>query len=332
MSQMLNDAKEAPDRVRHLLASEGEVYRRLGERLRELRPAMAATIARGSSDHAATYAAYLIPLCTGRVVASIAPSLVTVLDAPLNLRGQLVLPISQSGRSPDIIAAVERAKSSGATIAAIINDVESPVAGMADFLLPQHAGGEGIAATKSVLCTLTAIARLTAEWAEDAALKKGLERLPAALEKAYSAGMKLDEGALRGVTSAYVLSRGLGLSSALETALKLKETCGLHAEGFSTAEVRHGPREIVGGGFLVLALPMPGSGHDDVLAAAEELRAQGARVFTVDAKSVAADLDSRLMPLVTLQMLYPWLERSSRALGHDPDRPKTLKSKVIKTV
>jgi glucosamine--fructose-6-phosphate aminotransferase (isomerizing) len=303
----------------------------LGKRLRSLQPAMAATIARGSSDHAATYASYLIPFCTGRVVASIAPSLVSVLNSPLNLKNQLVIPISQSGRSPDIISTVERAKSSGATIAAIINDTESPVAKMADFLLPQHAGHEGIAATKSVLCTLTAIARLTAEWCEDAKLKHALENLPGVLQKAYEAGLKLDDGVLKGVSSAYILSRGLGLSAAYETALKLKETCGVHAEGFSTAEVRHGPREIVGGGFMVIALPIPGSGYEDILAASEELKSQGARVFVVDSKSLAGD-DPRLAPLVSLQMLYPWLERSSRALGLDPDRPKTLKSKVIKTV
>jgi glutamine---fructose-6-phosphate transaminase (isomerizing) len=330
MSQMLNDASEAADRVERLLASDGEVYSALGASLRELKPAMVGTIARGSSDHAATYASYLIPFCTGRVVASIAPSLVSVLKAPLNLRNQLVLAISQSGRSPDIIATVERAKSSGATVAAIINDTDSPVADLADFLLPQHAGTEGIAATKSVLCTLTAIARMTAEWTQDGELKKALTALPAALKKAYQAGLKLDASVLKGVSNVYVLSRGLGLSAAFETALKLKETCGLHAEGFSTAEVRHGPREIVGGGFLVLALPTPNSGCEDVVTTAEELKAQAAKVFIVDVKGFGGE--PRLAPLLTLQMLYPWLERSSRALGHDPDRPKTLKSKVIRTV
>src|SRR5581483_7729959 len=108
MSQMLSDAQEAPSRVRELLNNDDERYADLGARLRELSPALVGTIARGSSDHAATYASYLIPYCTGRVVASIAPSLVSVLKAPLNLKDQLVVSISQSGRSPDIIATVER--------------------------------------------------------------------------------------------------------------------------------------------------------------------------------------------------------------------------------
>jgi glucosamine--fructose-6-phosphate aminotransferase (isomerizing) len=330
MSQMLSDAEEAPECVEKVLSSDAEIYLELGRRLRVLQPAFAATIARGSSDHAATYASYLIPVCTGRVVASIAPSLVSVLKAPLDLKGQLVLPISQSGRSPDIIATVERAKKSGALTAAIVNDVQSPVAGLVDFLLPQHAGQEGIAATKTVLCTLTAIARLVQEWTEDKTLKKSLSQLPEVLRAAHREGLQLDENQLKGVSSAYVLSRGLGLSSALEVALKLKETCGIHAEGFSTAEVRHGPREIVHAGFMVLALALPGSGREDVLAAASELQSQGARVMILDLGT--ASIDPRLAPIVALQTIYPWLARSSQALGLDPDRPRNLKSKVVETV
>jgi glucosamine--fructose-6-phosphate aminotransferase (isomerizing) len=274
----------------------------------------------------------LIPFCTGKVVSSIAPSLVTVLKAPLNLNKQFVLSISQSGRSPDIIAALETVKTSGALTAAIVNDVQSPVAAIADVLLPQHAGPEGIAATKTVLCTLAAIARLTAEWTGDQEFTQRLNALPEVLSNAYQGGLNLDTELLQGVSSAYVLSRGMGLSSALEVALKLKETCGIHAEAFSTAEVRHGPREIVDQEFLVIALALPGSGREDVLAAAQELKAQGARVMLIDLALIPEAADPRLSPLIVLQLMYPWLARSSQALGFDPDKPKTLKSKVIHTV
>src|ERR1700722_18537712 len=111
---MMNDVREAPTCIGALLASDMETYSALGQSLRELNPACVATVARGSSDHGATYASYLIPLCTGKIVASISPSIVTVLNAPLDLRDQFVLAISQSGRSPDIINTVERAKKSGA--------------------------------------------------------------------------------------------------------------------------------------------------------------------------------------------------------------------------
>ncbi len=240
MSRMLREAQEAAERVRELLTHDGERYAGLGTRLRESAPSGVITIARGSSDHAANYAAYLIPVCTGRIVASLAPSLVSVLNAKLAVKGQLALAISQGGRSPDLNAALQAAKDAGALTAAIVNDVESPLAKRADFLLPQHAGAEGIAATKSMLCSLSAIARVCAEWENDAGLKSALDGLPDALRSAFEVGSKLDTGPLQKTRHIYTLSRGLGLSAALETALKLKETCRWHSrrsvlDGGSTA-------------------------------------------------------------------------------------------------
>ena len=327
-SVMLEEALAAPARVRELLARDRERYADLGARLRGLRPAVVATVARGSSDHAAHYAAALIPVCTGRVVASIPPSVVTVLGAELELAGQLVLALSQGGGSPDIVRTVEAARRGGAVTAAIVNDVTSPLAQAAEILLPQHAEPErSLSATKSVLATMTAIARLTAEWADDAALRAGLAGLPDVLEQAAAGA--LDPALLSGVSHVYVLSRALGLGAATEVALKLKETCGVHAEAFSAAEVLHGPREIVDDRFVVIALPLPGSGDDDVRRAAHELEAQGARVVMVD--DLPRTSDPRLSPIVALQRIYPWIARTSRALGRNPDRPRTLKSKVIQT-
>lgn len=329
---MLKDAQEAPACIRKVLTQETSVYETLGRKLRELDPVCVTTIARGSSDHAANYASYLIPLCTGKLVASLAPSLTTVLHATLQTKKQFSLAISQSGRSPDIIHSVENVKNGGALCAAIINDVDSPVAKMADALFPQHAGQEGIAATKSVLCTMASVARLVAEWTQDKKLLGALEQLPILIEQGLKIGLTLDTGLLKDVGHVYVLSRALGLSAAQESALKLKETCGLHAEAFSAAEVRHGPREIVGGNFFVLAIALPDSGHDDVVAAAQELKAQGAKVLLIDSNVLPKMPDARLAPLVALSVIYPWLAESSKALGHDPDRPKMLKSKVVKTL
>lgn len=327
-SVMLEEASTAPTRIRDFLARDRDRYDELGARLRALAPTVVATVARGSSDHAAYYAAALIPMCTGRVVASIPPSLVTVLGARLDLAGQLVLAMSQGGGSPDIVRTVQAARDRGALTAAIVNDASSPLAQTAEVLLPQHAQPElSMSATKSVIATMTAVARLTAAWAEDRALLAALDALPDVLDQAARRAM--DPGLLAGVSHVYVLSRALGLGAATEVALKLKETCGLHAEAFSAAEVLHGPREIVDDRFVVIALPVPGSGDDDVRAAARELAAQGARVILVD--DVPATGDPRLGPIAVLQQLYPWIARTSRALGRDPDRPRTLKSKVIKT-
>lgn len=338
MSQMLTEAQEAPQRVREALTRDQDLYAELGDRLRKLDPKMVATVARGSSDHAATYAKYLYPLCLGKVVASLPPSVVTVLKAPLKVESQFVLSISQSGKSPDIISTVEAARKAGALTATIVNDTSSPLATAAEILLPQHAGVEKcLAATKTVICTMTAIARVAANWANDGGFKESLQELPKFLENAVKVGLEGNENQLKGITNAFILSRGLGLTAALETALKFKETCGIHAEAFSAAEVRHGPREIVDQNYIVIALALPGSGQEDVLAAAKELKEQGARVLIVAPKSVGADFpfpegaDPKLYPIIAIQTLYPWLARASKALGRDPDHPRVLKSKIVET-
>lgn len=340
MSQMLRESLDAWEQVRDSLSRDSETFRELGARLKSLDPVFVATIARGSSDHAATYASYLIPLLLGRAVASLPPSLVSILRAPLRLKGQLVLAFSQSGGSPDIIQSVKAARESGGLTVAVVNDVTSPLASAAEILLPQHAGVEkSIAATKSVLCTLTVIARIVAEWSGDKLLSNGLQELPDRLREAALAGDSAEPELLSGVSHVYVISRGLGMTAANETALKLKETCGVHAEAFSSAEVRHGPREIVDKNYLVIALAFEGTGLEGVIETASELKAQGARVLLLappSAPGAAFRLpvmkDSRLQPIAALAFLYPWLAKASKALGRDPDRPKTLKSKVIKTV
>ena len=339
MSQMLAEAKDSIERIRTQLSLDEKTYSDLGSELRKKDPSFVCTIARGSSDHAATYASYLFPLCTGKVVASLPPSLTTVLKAPLQLKNQFALAISQSGGSPDLLASLSAAKERGAITAAIVNKTESPLAKAAHWLLPQNAGEEkSIAATKTVLCTLSSIARLAAHWSNDKKLLDALQTLPDLLEEAYQSGVMAKESVFQNVSHVYVLSRGLGLATAMETALKLKEVGGLQAEAFSTAEVRHGPKEIVNEKFLIVALALRGSGEEDVHLAAEELRGQGAKVFLIGDSKTKVDLglpqipDFRLAPIVALQAIYPWLTKASKFLGRDPDQPRVLKEKVVQTL
>lgn len=341
-SMMLQEACEAPERVQHALSMDDDLYRSLAAKLQALSPSLVATIARGSSDHAANYASYLIPLCLGIPVASLPPSLISILAAPMSLRGQFVLALSQSGSSPDIVRSLASMKASGALTAAIVNEAASELAKVADVFCAQNAGPEkSVAATKTVLCTLTAIARIAANWAKDEKLLSHLALLPQYLRSSVSSGLAADVSWLQGVSNAYVISRGLGMTAALETALKLKETAGIHAEAFSSAEVRHGPREVVDRNYVVIAFAIPGSDFDGVLETARELKNQGARVILIappEARAITPEIvlpkcdDNRLMPILALQAVYPWLARSSRAAGRHPDHPKTLKSKVILTV
>jgi glucosamine--fructose-6-phosphate aminotransferase (isomerizing) len=327
-STMEREALDCPRLIAAALERDEEAYAKLGARLRALDPGVVITVARGSSDHAADYAQYLVPAATGRVVASLPPSVRSVLDAPLHLAGQLVIGISQGGGSPDIVGSVAHAREAGALTVAVVNEVESPLAKTVDIVLPQHAGPErSLAATKSVVCSLASLARLVAGWARDERLEHAIHQLPTTLEQA--ADPRLDTSVLEGVEHVYVVSRTYGNCAAREVALKLKETCGLHAEAFSAAEVLHGPREAVDERFLVVSLALPGCGEALVEEAASTLGAQGARVWRVEGLPVA---DPRLTPLVALQALYPWVARCAEALGRDPDRPRTLHEKVIKTV
>jgi glucosamine--fructose-6-phosphate aminotransferase (isomerizing) len=339
MSLMLEESLEAPERVAGQLARDADLYAALGERLRQAPPPAALTIARGSSDNAAAYGAYLLTLLAGVPVASLPPSLVTLERARLAVEGHLALAVSQSGRSPDIVACLEAAHQAGAVAVAVVNDPASPLADAADTVLPQHAGPErSVAATKSFITSLTAIARLAVAWRPDPALAADLERLPDRLRRAAQLGLAADPGWTDGARNVYVLARGAGLPVAQEVALKLKETCGLHAEAFSSAELRHGPREIVDARFAVLALALAGPGQGDVLAAARELASQGATVRVCGPAetgdsflTLSADLDPRLAPIEAVQALYPLLARTATRLGRDPDRPRTL-AKVTETL
>lgn len=337
MSRTLEEALEAPDRVADLLSRDGALYADLGGRLRRSPPAAVLTIARGSSDHAAAYGAYLLSAATGRPVASLPPSLVSLGGAALAVPGQLALAVSQSGRSPDLVACLEAARTGGAVAVACVNEADSPLARAAEIVLPHHAGPElAVAATKSFLCSAAALARLTAAWSEDAGLAGALDGLPAILRAAAEAGLRADTRWVEGAAGhAYVVARGAGLPVAGEVALKLKETCGLHAEAFSSAELRHGPREIVDGRFVVLALAPPGPGQADVLAAARELEGQGAKIVVAGPPDsflpLPEDLDPRLAPLAAAQALYPLLARTALALGRDPDRPRTLAKVTLTT-
>ncbi len=337
-SNMLKESLEAPSRVQKLLDSDKHIYKDLAKDLQKLEPVVVATIARGSSDHCANFASYLIPQCTGKIVASIAPSIVTKLESKLKLKNQFVLAISQSGKSPDTVDSLKAAKRAKALTAALVNDENSPLSAISKYVLNQYAGPElSIAATKTVICSMTAITRLTAQWSKDKKLLKALPELPESLKKACENSKELDVEILKNVSHVYVLSRGMGMSAALELALKLKEVCGIHAEAFSAAEVRHGPREIVDKNYLVIAIAFLESGGEDVLAAAQELKNQGARVLVVGPHSksgfnVPQLSDFRLDPILTLQLLYPWLAKSSEVLGRNPDRPTHLKCKVVETV
>ena len=333
---MFAEAASAHEAVSEQLAC--AQFAELGARLRALSPRAVATCARGSSDHAATFAKYLIETRAGVLTTSVAPSVLSLYRAQAPLKDVLLLIISQSGASPDLVAAALAAKDAGAFVLALVNAPNSPVAEAADATAPLCAGAEkSVAATKSFIASLSAITALVAHWTADASLKQALEDGPDLLRKAWSLDWGAASPALVEAQSMYVIARGLGLGCAGEAALKFKETCLIHAEAFSAAEVRHGPMALVRTGFPALLFAQSDETREGVTDLAVDLCASGADVFIAGAEADGAttlptlDAHPALQPMLQAQSFYRLVHEVALARGCDPDRPPNLQ-KVTETL
>ena len=310
----------------------------LGARLRQAKPRAVITIARGSSDHAATFARYLIETQLGILTSSLAPSISSVYQVSLDLEGVLCLAISQSGKSPDLIKSVETAKAAGAFVIAFVNAPDSPLEAVADRTIPLRAGPElSVAATKSFILTLTAMLQLVSEWSADHGLADAVSALPGRLTEAWRQDWTPAVEALLPARNLFVVGRGLGFGVANEAALKFKETCGLHAEAFSSAEVQHGPMALVNEGFPVLAFAQ----HDETLSGLVDLAGRfaerGAEVLLAGVevpgarKLPAISAHPAVEPVLLIQSFYRMAAQLSVARGFDPDSPPHL-NKVTSTI
>ena len=334
---MYREAAEAPHRVEDQLQRNAVVLAALADRLRAHPPAAMVTIGRGSSDHAATYARYLVETRLGILTSSLSPSIFSVFKAPLSLRNTLCLAISQSGRSPDLLAAAGAARKSGAIVVALVNDPDSPLAEIASIVLPQGAGSEeSAAATKSFITSLSAAAQMVALWSGDAEFQSALPQLPSALEEAWREDWFACRERLQAADHLYTIGRGLHLAVAQEAAHKLKETCMIHAEAFSSAEVLHGPNELASDGFPVLLFRSEDAGDASVQEAARRLAAQGASVMIVGggdpgASSVPRAPHPALAPILQIQAFYRMANALACERGYNPDQPRHVQ-KVTHTV
>lgn len=340
---MFSEAAQAPAAVARQLQANQTLMGALGARLRAAPPRAVLTCARGSSDHAATFARYLIETRLGLLTSSASPSVSSVYASATDLEGALFLAISQSGASPDLLAAARAARTGGAVVVAMVNTENSPLAALADEIIPLRAGPElAVAATKSYIASLAAVAHLTACWSRDDSLVSALQALPRQLDKAWALDWTPAAERLRTATNLYVVSRGVGFGVAQEAALKLKETCGLHAEAFSAAELRHGPMALVGPDFPVLVLSVGDETRtglagllDDLIGrSTDTLIAGPARPSQTSERAVILPrlgAHPALEPLLLIQSFYRMAIQLSVLRGRDPDRPPHLR-KVTRTV
>ncbi|MFZ6774873.1 SIS domain-containing protein [Undibacterium sp. SXout7W] len=335
---MLKEACASSERVAEQLTQERESYAELGAHLRAHPPSSVLTVARGSSDHAANYAAYLIMARLGRIVASLPMSLVTLNKAPLLVKDALAVAISQSGQSPDVVEPMSYFRAGGATTVALVNDAASPLANAAEWTMPLHAGPElSVAATKSFITSLVAGARLAGHWQNDAAFLSAIEQLPEALHAATQLDWSAALDVLVPAQRIMVVGRGISFPVALESALKFKETSVIQAEAFSGAEIKHGPMALIHDGYPLLIFATRGPAQEGLIKLAEEMRGRGANVLLAAPDNIrernltlpvagTPDLD----PITAIQAFYVMAAQLSVARGLNPDQPRHL-SKVTKT-
>jgi glutamine---fructose-6-phosphate transaminase (isomerizing) len=336
---MESEAREAAAVAQRQLQEYPELLAGVGAALRALDPRLVMTCARGSSDHAATYAKHLIEIETSTPTASHSPSVSSVFGTRWReLDRVLFLAISQSGQSPDLVLSAQAARQAGALVVSIVNAASSPLERESRATLPILAGPEqSVAATKSYIGSLLAIAHLVAEWAGSEPLRQALAAAPLALEQSWELDWSAAGEALRDVADMYVIGRGSTLGIAEETALKFKETCGIHAEAVSAAELRHGPIAIVGAGFPVLVLVPNDAARSSVESLAADLVGRGASVLVAGSDvegaihlPVVPDLHPAIAPAACMMSVYRMVAGLSLARGFDPDSPPFLK-KVTET-
>jgi len=260
---MHQEALSVPGLIAQQLSANHAVLVELTTRLRAQLPIFAMTIARGSSDHAATFAKYLLETQMGIVTASAAPSVVTIYKTHLLLKNCLVIAISQSGESPDLVEMLTEARKAGAITVAFVNQADTPLGAAAEYVIPLRAGVEiSIAATKSYLLTLSALVHFVALLKHDPILLQMLTKLPEALTAATQMDWSKALEIYREKNSTFVVARGYGYPIAQEAALKFKETARIHAEAFSGAELLHGPFALIEKDFPLLMFIQ----HDESLA------------------------------------------------------------------
>lgn len=337
-TKMYGEIRDIPQAVARLLAEGSDTMAAAGAALRGSDPAFLTTAARGSSDHAANFFKYATEIQMGVPVASLGPSVSSVYKRQMKLAGSACVAVSQSGQSPDIVAVAAMARRAGALTFALTNEAASPLAAASDQTLHLHAGAEhSVAATKTFVNATVVALWLVAEWAQDKALLAAIHDLPRALSRAVALDWPQVRAALDRRASLYCLGRGPAYAIAGEAALKFKETCLMHAEAYSSAEVLHGPVSLVDPGFPVLALCAADAAESSLAEAADAIAQKGGAVFaTSDRVRFATALPCIRTghpltdPIALIATFYAMVEQVAVGRGIDPDTPRHLR-KVTET-
>jgi glucosamine--fructose-6-phosphate aminotransferase (isomerizing) len=334
-SAMAREVAEIPAAAGQLLAR-AELFAAIARRIEQAKPRIVVFCGRGSSGHAGVYLRYLFEARLGILGSSAAPSVVTAYQRFPDMRDALFVVVSQSGRSPDLVTATQVARKSGALTLAIVNDADSPAATASELVLPIGAGAEhSVAATKSVVLSMLAGARLVAALARDDHLDDAIRQLPPRLSGALSCDWSPWAHSAARAAAAFVVGRGYGLGCVREIALKMGEVLRVPALGYSAAELRHGPRASVTPATPVLVLRQDDEAATAIDELVRDLETAGETMFTAGGDKGTlpwiGDGHPALDPVLMLLPAYRAMEAAARRRGFDPDNPPYL-SKVTRTL
>jgi glucosamine--fructose-6-phosphate aminotransferase (isomerizing) len=337
MSRLEQELREQPAALARLLERQSEYAAEVGALLHRDDVRYLLIASRGSSANAARYAQYLLGRASRVPVAFATPSLYTLYEQPPRLDGALVVGISQSGESPDVKAVIDEARRQGRPTIALTNVEGSPLARAAEAVLPLEAGEEqSVAATKTYLNSLGAIALLFAASTRDAHAWRELAAMPAQVEQqlALSISDVAEPDRLRSIDGGTVVGRGINYGSAFEIALKIRELSGLLFEAWSAADLMHGPVAAIAPGWPVIAVAPPGPTFASMQAAIDGLAARGARLLVIGEADGAAlrlvrGVPEWLSPLVTVIPGQLVALRLAEARGGDVDHPHGLQKVTL---
>jgi glucosamine--fructose-6-phosphate aminotransferase (isomerizing) len=338
MSHLQNEIRQQPEVLGALLDREGDNVQRIAADLRTRRVQYVLIAARGTSDNAARYGQYLLGAHNRLPVALATPSLFSVYGEPPRLEGALIVGISQSGQSPDIVAVLAEGQRQGVPTLAITNHLNSSLATQADYAIPLHAGEErAVAATKTYTAQLAALALLSCTMGDDASRLEALRQVPRAVEHVLTSEQRIARlvERYRYMEACVVLGRGYNYATAFEIALKLKELNYLIAESYSSADFMHGPIAVVGSGFPAMIIAPGGKMFDTMRGFSLELKSRGAELLIIsDQRDLLAEavtalplpkgVPEWLSPIVAVVPGQLFALHLTLIKGNDPDRPHGL--------
>lgn len=332
---MAREIREIPAATERVLADH-DLVAAVASRVRHANPRVVVISGRGSSGNAGTLLRYLFEARAGLLVSTSAPSVLTTYGQSIDMRHALFIVISQSGRSPDLVAGVRSARKNGALTIAIVNDVTSPAALACELTLPIGVGLErSVAATKSVVLSMVIGAQLVASLTSDHVLSEKINQLPQRFADALTCDWSVWSGSLAAAPAAFVIGRGFGLGPAREIALKVVETMRLPTLSYSAAEVRHGPLACAGAETPLLVLRQNDGSSAMIDALIADLRSRKLNVFTVGGPGGTlpwiGNHDPICDAITMLLPAYAVIEQAARDRGFDPDNPPNL-TKITETL